>query len=78
MRPTAERRIAARCPACSSAGLHEINFRMKNGDSAQLRRCSNCEWRNWYCNGKAMSLAELLDAVNSAGLPNAPRRRRAG
>lgn len=70
-------RLHARCPACRAAGLQVMRFAMTNGDVAELRRCGSCEWRSWYCNDHQVALIDVLSAVQSSGLPRAPRRRKA-
>jgi hypothetical protein len=78
MRAVGEGRVSDPCPHCGTPGMQAMHFELKNGDAAQMRRCSRCEWSAWWCNGHQVSLAELLAAVQGGGLPYAPRRRSTG
>lgn len=82
LQPTGQGRTAAPCPSCRRPGLHTLDFRLTNGDAAQMRRCTRCEWKGWWLGERQVALAQLLDAVHDTGLPrarrSAGRRRRAG
>ena len=78
MTPLGQGHVKAACPSCGRSGLQAMAFRLNNGDRAELRRCSHCEWRCWQLGDRRVALAELLEVVHDAGLPRAPRRRRAG
>jgi len=78
LRLVGQSRTAARCPACSAAGLQRMSFAMTNGEQAELRRCGACEWRCWFHDGHPVALVDVLTAVSRGGLPHAARRRRAG
>jgi hypothetical protein len=69
LQPQGERELREKCPACAAAVLQELTFTMKNGDTAQLRKCTKCEWKSWLCNGEPAALADVLDAVQRTGLP---------
>ena len=70
LRPVEDRHpVPGRCPACSASGLQEMTFRLKNGEIAQLRQCSRCQWKSWYRNGERTALADVLAAVQQEGLP---------
>lgn len=67
--------VRATCPGCRGDGLQEMGFTLKDGNTAQMRRCGRCEWKSWWLDGRQVSLAELLTTVQSTGLPRASRRR---
>ena len=69
LQPGTEREVRERCPACSAPVLQEMTFTMKNGDTAQMRRCTKCEWKSWFRNGERSALADVLAAVQRDGLP---------
>lgn len=75
MTPVGEGRVNAPCPACRHAGLQSMLFKLKSGDTAQMRRCGRCEWKAWLLDGEQVSLAQLLARVQEAGLPRAARQR---
>lgn len=64
-----ERVVDEPCPGCGARGVTELTFTMKNGDTAQMRHCPRCEERRWYRNGTESRLADVVDAVQRAGLP---------
>lgn len=68
-----ERVVDESCPACEARSVTELTFTMKNGDRAQMRHCSRCEERRWYCNGTESGLADVVDAVQREGLPHGRR-----
>ncbi|GAB2688610.1 hypothetical protein [Thalassiella azotivora] len=77
MRPAGERRLAESCPGCRGTTLVAMDFRLKDGGTARMRRCGRCEWRSWWLGDRQVPLVELLERVSTAGLPNAPRQKRA-
>jgi hypothetical protein len=77
MRPAGHGTIRAACPACRRVGLQTMAFRLRDGGTAEMRRCIRCEWKAWWLGDRQVALADLLDAVSTAGLPHAPRRRTA-
>ena len=70
--PAGNRRGNSACPSCAGS-VTETNFTMKNGDTAQLRHCSRCEWKSWSHNGEEHPLADVLSAVQREGLPHGRR-----
>ncbi len=74
MRPAGQGHVRATCPGCRGSGLQTMAFRLKNGATAEMRRCSRCEWKAWWLGERQVALADLLSAVSEAGLPQAPRR----
>jgi hypothetical protein len=77
MQPAGERRLEAACPACRNTTLVAMDFRLKDGGTARMRRCGRCEWRAWWLGERQVPLVELLERVSVAGLPRAPRQSRA-
>ena len=78
MRLASQGEVRVACPSCRTDRMQAMGFQLKDGQNAQMRRCTRCEWKSWWLGDQQVSLAQLLAVVQEAGLPRASRKRSSG
>jgi hypothetical protein len=78
MRLASQGELRVACPSCRTERVQAMGFELKSGETAQMRRCTRCEWKSWWLGEQQVSLAQLLAVVQETGLPRASRKRSPG